>query len=299
MINPTAINHPLVTIVALSYNHGDYVLETLESIQNQIHQNIQLIIIDNGSKDDSVEKINQWIDKSAFSNVQFFPEVNNLGVCAALNKALKLSKGEYFQFISCDDILLSHKIEKQIGVFEDLPETVAFIYGNFKYINEKSEILDQPTHFAKQGWVHQSDLPCGRVKLVAINNYFIAAPTVLYRTSCLKEIGGYDENIPFEDFQMNLRLLSKFSCYGLFDDLCFYRVLSDSFYNSTSEHRIEKNYLQTMKYVYGDSYYQNWVILLRYILFNDSPKFKIIKKTIFSLLNIAATSMKKDYGIKL
>lgn len=294
-----SINSPLVTIVALSYNHGDYVLETLESIQNQTYQNIQLIIIDNGSKDDSGEKINQWIAKAGFPNAQFFPEVNNLGVCAALNKALHLTKGEYFQFISCDDIMLSHKIEIQIGVFEKLPETVAFVYGNFKYINEKSAVLENLNHFALQGWTHQSDLPSGRVKLMAVNNYFISAPTVLYRTVCLKDVGGYDEMIPFEDFQMNLRLLSKFSCYGLIDDLCLYRVLSDSFYNSTSDHKIEKNYLQTMKYVYGDSYHQNWVILLRYILFNDSLKFKIIKKTIFSLLNRATVSMKKDYGIKL
>lgn len=282
----------------MSYNHGEYVLETLESIDQQTYKNIQLIVIDNGSKDDSVEKIHNWIQNTRFADVQFLPEVINLGVCAALNKALTLTKGKYFQFISCDDILLPHKIEKQIGVFETFPDTVAFIYGNFKYINEKSEIVEKDNHFAVQGWTHQSDLPSGRVKSVAVNNYFISAPTVLYRTHCLEDVGGYDEMIPFEDFQMNLRLLTKFSCYGLIDVLCLYRVLSNSFYNSTSEDRIEKNYLQTMKYVYGDSYYQNWVILLRYILFNRSFKFRIFQKIIFTLLNSASVSMKREYNIK-
>ncbi len=289
---------PLVTIVALSYNHGDYVLETLESIKNQTYHTIQLIIIDNGSKDDSVNKINQWIKGSGLENVLFFPEEKNLGVCPALNKALNLSKGRYYQFVSCDDILLHDKIEKQVEIFEELPETVAFIYGNFQYINEKSEILEKKNHFAQQGWNYQSDLPMGRVKLVAVNNYFISAPTVLYRTDRVKEVGGYDENIPFEDYQMNLRLLANFSCYGLIDVLCLYRVLSNSFYNSTSDDKIENNYLHTMKYIYGENYYQNWVILLRYILFNNSIKFKIIKKIIFLLLNNAAVSFKKTYGIK-
>ncbi len=291
-------NSPLVTIIALCYNHGKYVLETLDSIKNQTHSNIQLIVIDNASNDDSSEKISNWIKNSGFQDVVFFPEKTNLGVCPALNNALKLTKGKYYQFISCDDILLPDKISKQIQIFELLPDTVAFIYGNYQYINEKSEILDQMNQFSKNGWIHQSDLPSGRIQSIMANNYFISAPTLLYRTDCVKEIGGYDEKIPFEDFQLNLRLLGKFSCYGLIDVLCLYRVLSNSFYNASPDFKIENNYLHALKYIYGDFFYQNWVILLRYILFKNSVKFKIIKKIIFSLLNIVAVSYKKEYRIK-
>lgn len=293
-------NIPLVTIIALCYNHSKYVLETLESIKNQTYTNIQLIVIDNASNDDSSEKISNWIKNSEFQDVLFFPEKANLGVCPALNKALKLTKGKYYQFISCDDILLCDKILKQVQIFETLPVSVAFIYGNFQYIDEKSEVLDQMNQFSHNGWIYQSDLPSGRIQSIIANNYFISAPTLLYRTNCVKEIGGYDETISFEDFQLNLRLLGKFSCYGLIDVLCLYRVLTNSFYHSSSEIKIEKNYLHALKYIYGNFFYENWMILLRYTLFKNSNsiKFKIIKKIIFYLLNIAEVSYKKEYGIK-
>ncbi len=291
------VSESMVTVFALCYNHDRYVLDTLDSIITQTYQNIQLIIIDNGSKDDSVVKINNWIEKSEHGNVIFLPEEKNIGICPALNKALALSVGEYFQFISCDDVLLTNKLFLQIGLFENLPKTVAFIYGNFKYINENGLILEDKNTFEKNGWNHQSDLPSGRIKLLAANTYFISAPTVLYRTACLKEIGGYDEAIPFEDFQMNLRLLDKFSCFGFIDVVCHYRVLSTSFYNSTSDSKIERNYLHTMKYMYGDYYYQNWVIILRYILFGNSLKLKIMKAIIFKLLNSATKSFKKEFGM--
>lgn len=291
-------NSILVTIVALCYNQKDYVLETLESIRGQIHFNIQLIIIDNASKDGSQQKIENWVATSGMENVVFFPEATNLGVCGALNKALTLSHGKYYQFISCDDILLADKISKQVHVFENLPESVSFIYGNFSYIDENSKILNRPSHFSHNGWINNSDLPSGRIKNALINNYFISAPSVLYRTYCVNSIGGYDESIPFEDFQMNLRLLDKYSCTGMIDVLCLYRVLSTSFYNTTSGANVEKNHLHTMKYVYGENSYQNWVIVLRYILSKNSFKFKFFKYVIFYLLKKATDSYKKEYGTR-
>jgi glycosyltransferase involved in cell wall biosynthesis len=290
-------NSSLVTIVALCYNQGEYVIETLESIKNQTYSNIQLIIIDNGSSDDSQIKIQKWIESSGILGVEYFPQEKNLGVCAALNKALSLTKGKYYQFVACDDILLQDKISKQVEIFENLPESVSFIYGNFKYINEKGEILNTPSHFEHHGWVNNSDLPSGRIKSSLLTNYFICAPSLLYRTNCVKTIGGYDETIPFEDFQMNIRLLAKYSCTGIVDTLCLYRVLSTSFYNTTSGINVERNYLHTMKYIYGENSYQNWIIILRYIISKNSFIYKFFKYIIFSLLKISANAYKKEYGV--
>ncbi len=289
---------PLVTIVALSYNHDKFVIETLDSIKNQTYTNIQLIIIDNDSKDESVNKINEWIQLEYFENILFLPNKSNLGVCAALNIALTHSKGEFFQFISCDDILSENKIELQVSLFNKLPDTVAFIYGNFDFIDENGKVLYEINRFKIAGWLSQSDLPSGRIKSEIVKNYFLCAPTLLYRTNCIRAVGQYDEDIPFEDFQMNVRLLTKYSCQGMMAILCKYRVLANSFYNATSQLRIEKNYLHTMKYVYGESYQQNWIILLRYISTKDDIINRFLKKSIFSLLHLVDKGYKNEFGIK-
>lgn len=288
---------PLVTVVALSYNHEEFLVETLDSIQNQTYKNIQLIILDNNSQDNSVGKISEWIKDCALEPL-FIPNQKNLGVCAALNLALNHTKGEFFQFISCDDILSNDKIELQVSIFDDLPQSVAFLYGNFDFIDENGKVLPELNRFDKNGWHSVSDLPAGRIKAEFIHNYSLCAPTLLYRTSCINEIGKYDEEIPFEDFQMNIRLLEKYACKGMIEILCQYRILSNSFYNSTSDLRVERNYLHTMKYIYGQSYQHNWVILLRYISSKEDFVSRILKKIIFYLIHLTAKEYKRDYGIK-
>lgn len=289
---------PLVTVVAISYNHERFVIECLNSLKNQTYKNIQLIVIDNCSKDNSVGKIEDWIQINPSISVFFIPNDKNIGVCAALNLALVHAKGQFFQFISCDDVLSYDKIAMQVSFFNKLPESVAFVYGNFDFVDENGKILSEMNRFAKNGWFSKYDLPSGRIQSEIIHNYFLCAPTLLYRTSCINDIGAYNEAIPFEDFQMNLRLLDKYSCQGMMEILCQYRILSHSFYNSSSDERIEKNYLHTMKYVYGRSYQHNWSILLRYISTKHDVFSLIVKKSVFYLLFLIGKNYKREFGIK-
>ena len=101
-------NSPLVSIIACCYNHEKYVEETLGSIKSQTHGNIELIIIDDFSTDQSVKKISNWIEKNKYS-CTFIKNTENLGVVKTLNKALKKCNGKYFSIIACDDIFLKKK----------------------------------------------------------------------------------------------------------------------------------------------------------------------------------------------
>lgn len=257
---------------------------------------IQLIIIDNASKDDSVSRIEDWLDQQEDTNVQFISNPFNIGICAALNQGLALTEGKYYQMISCDDLLEPDKFEKQVNLFEQSSDSLAFIYGNEKLIDENGDLIQKENFFTSQGWNHNDDLPAGRIQEQLLNSYFLRAPTILYKTACVIDIGGYDEKIPFEDYQMNIRLLSKYSCKGMVDMLCSYRVLSNSFYNTSSNSTIESNYLKTMKYVYGDTFYQNWIILLRFMYFDNSIHVLIIKKIILVSLNRIAKKYKRFLG---
>ena len=85
-------NIPLVSVVVPCYNHEKYVKETIESIVNQTYKNIELIVIDDGSKDNSVKVIQELADKYGFT----FIHRPNKGLSATLNEGIRLSKGKYF-----------------------------------------------------------------------------------------------------------------------------------------------------------------------------------------------------------
>lgn len=287
---------PLVSVVALCYNHEAYVVETLESILNQNYNNLEIVIIDNKSSDNSVSVIKKWIEKNEHNNnIKFIPNEINLGVCGALNQALKIIKGEFYQFISCDDILLFDKISIQVKILNESPDNVAFAYGDLLYIDYRGTVKKDESFFQKRGFRNQFDLPSGRIKSLLIENYFLAAPTILYRTKSVLEIGGYDEKIPFEDFQMNLRLLEKFACIGIYRVTCHYRVLENSLYNSSSERKISHNYFLTSKYFYQDSITQKWIVILKYILYSNDILSKIFSFFIFRFFKISDQKIMKNY----
>ncbi|EPK1752121.1 glycosyltransferase family 2 protein, partial [Acinetobacter baumannii] len=97
------IKTPLVSIVIPCYNHVDYVQDCIQSIIDQTYQNIELIIIDDGSKDESVLKINEMLKKceNRFSRFEFRHRPNK-GLSATLNEALEWCQGEYFATLASD-----------------------------------------------------------------------------------------------------------------------------------------------------------------------------------------------------
>ena len=104
-------NQPLVSVVIACYNHENFVQDCVQSIIDQTYENIELIIIDDGSKDGSVEKIQEMIPACKQRFVRFeFRYRPNKGLSATLNEALEWCEGTYFSPIASDDILLIKKL---------------------------------------------------------------------------------------------------------------------------------------------------------------------------------------------
>ncbi len=98
---------PLVSVVIPCYNHENFVQDSIQSVIDQTYQNIELIIIDDGSKDGSVEKIQEMIPACQERFVRFeFRHRPNKGLSATLNEALEWCEGEYYSPIASDDIIL-------------------------------------------------------------------------------------------------------------------------------------------------------------------------------------------------
>lgn len=182
-------NMPLVSVVIPSYNHEKYVSDSIKSVINQTYKNIELIVIDDGSKDSSVSIIQKLADEYKFK----FIHRPNKGLCATLNEGLNLANGKYFCAVASDDKFILDKIEKQVKFMEENPD-VAVCCGNHIEFNENYENKISLKFDKKYDFETMLELD------------LISAPTAMIKSEVLKKLGGYDENMIIEDLDMWLRI---------------------------------------------------------------------------------------------
>jgi glycosyltransferase involved in cell wall biosynthesis len=199
-------DHPLVTVLVACYNQASYVEECLESIKSQTYQNLELIIIDDCSGDNSATVINDWLTREQVSATLIVHDVNR-GICRTFNEALALANGKYVSILAADDVYLADKIETQVAMFEELPETVGVIFSDAWRIDEGGSLL--PDKFISLHRKFES-VPEGRIFGDLLEGNFIPAPSALVRRSCYQTIGVYDESLVYEDYDMWLRISREY-----------------------------------------------------------------------------------------
>lgn len=190
---------PLVSIVIPSYNHELFIKETIQSIISQSYECLELIVIDDGSTDRSVEIIESLRNccEKRFKNFIFYSR-SNKGVCATLNEAMEQCTGKYVSFIASDDVMLPEKTFTQVNYLENNSE-IAGVFGGIFLINNSGDIIgervSQTTEYTFEDVIKSKhDLP---------------TLTQMYSLTALKEIGGFDQNIKIEDWDLILRLLKN------------------------------------------------------------------------------------------
>jgi alpha-1,3-rhamnosyltransferase len=192
----TIKNEPLVSIVIPCYNHENYVQDCIQSIINQTYKNIELIIIDDGSNDNSIEKILEMVPscEKRFSRFEFRYR-HNVGLSATLNEALEWCEGEYYSCIASDDQMLSDKIFYQVSYLLNNQNIIA-CFGNVKLINENNKII-KIENYPNRSYDFEE---------IFLNQHHINASTQMIRMSALKKVGGYKAGIAIEDLYMWLKL---------------------------------------------------------------------------------------------
>ncbi len=198
---------PLVSVVAVCYNHSKFVVECLDSIKNQTYQNIELIIMDDCSSDNSVEVINEWIKVNKV-DCRFIAHEENQGLCKTLNEAINYCNGVYIQMVACDDIYSFNKTEVLVKEIIDTDEKVGVVFsdalvfgGNTPY-NGKSFIKEYAKHTEIIGKDLYSEL--------CLKN-FIPAMATLIKKEVYDKVGHYDEELIYEDYDFWLRVSKQFN----------------------------------------------------------------------------------------
>lgn len=211
MTKNSETHNPLVSIVVITYNSAKYVLETLESAKAQTYQNIELIVTDDCSTDETVVICRDWIKKNAgrFVRTKLTTSPVNTGIPANCNRGYKEAKGEWVKGIAGDDILVVDGIENFISQYNGEDCIVAGNYQKFR------------TSSAGERLLYKEVEPLGRI--VKIYNYpvkrqyekmlrecFVAAPSVIIRRDLFNLIGYFDESYRMmEDYPFWLKCLSN------------------------------------------------------------------------------------------
>lgn len=221
---------PLVTIAIPFYNPGSYIIDTLHSIYQQDYGNIELILYNDGSVDDSNTLVTNWIEgaKQRFHNVILLQGITNKGVGHACDVLLQKSTGLYFQMLGADDLVYSNKITRQVNYLQHHP-ACALIYGNMDRIDEKDSKYQQDYFTYQQFRTFKNNTPpSGAIFADLVKENFIPASSVLVRKSVIEAVGGYDASLKSEDWDLWLRISKLYQVCGERDIVGAYRILPTS-----------------------------------------------------------------------
>lgn len=186
---------PLVSIVAPCYNAEKYLEAALDSIFAQDYPNLEVIIVDDGSTDRSVEMLKKLQEVYDF---QLLTQANQ-GVSAALNTGLQQARGVYVATPDLDDIMLPHSITVRARYLDEHPQ-VGCVGALITYMdNEGRDIKTQ----------RRSEIHTHSFDEILADGVVIGAPGALYRMQAMRAAGLYDPAIKVQDFQMTLRIASQ------------------------------------------------------------------------------------------
>lgn len=259
------VTNKLVSIIIPTYNSANFIQEAIESCLSQTYRNIEIIIIDDGSIDETANLIKPYLSKH--NNIYYYYQENQER-SSARNKGLKIAKGEYIQFLDADDLIAPTKIQKQVDILEENKEYIA-VYCNAIYF--KNNILKQIYQPGKDY--------TGNIYSKLIEGNFLPIHSVLFRKTNIE----FDEKLScLEDWDFWLRL-SKVNedFYHLNEYLCYVRIHN----NNTSKNF--KRMLEGEIYVLDKLKEQNlyldkiyYKLYKDYTLLDNKNKYRYFKLTV-------------------
>ncbi|HAT89235.1 MAG TPA: cell wall biosynthesis glycosyltransferase [Roseburia sp.] len=218
------IEGPLVSIVIPLYNHEKFIGQAIEGILNQTYQTWELIIIDDGSKDNSVKVAKKYKD----ARITLI-EQENAGAHNAINRGLKMAKGEYLAILNSDDVYEKNRFEIMIAEMEKNPE-IGFMCSYITVINDEGKKLG-----VKEGWKNMESWQVPHPELsfkqsndfkknLLMTNFTSTTSNFLIRRSLYEKIGGM-RNLRFaHDWDFALRAAEVTECKMIEKPLMQYRV---------------------------------------------------------------------------
>lgn len=239
---------PLVSFTVPAYNHAAYIRECLDKIVEEPYPAKELVVIDDGSTDRTAETVREWIASTPVGfPVKFFSRPNR-GLACTLNELVGHSSGRYMRSCSSDDYLIPGTLAGMVELLERRPDK-RLAFGDAIVIDEQGrKIKDSVIVDIYRGRKANYATDAG-LRREVIRRWALAGPVQLIRLDLYREIGGYDEALRIEDWDMMLRVVAR--NYAIFIDrpVAAYRLHG---LNSIDKHRAdslrtEREYLTVLE----------------------------------------------------
>jgi len=200
-------NYPLVSIIIPAYNHEKYILKVLESALEDSYQNKELVIIDDGSVDNTNSVIAKWIENNATKLNIKYKSRDNRGVSKTLNELIGISEGEYICIIASDDYLVNGGIAKRVEYLQKNINKMA-VFGDCSVVDNQNRLLYKSAlkDYYKADIMQYVDSDSLRKQI--ISKWAVPGPVLMVRKIFLQN-NQYNESLVVEDWDMYLRLVSK------------------------------------------------------------------------------------------
>jgi glycosyltransferase involved in cell wall biosynthesis len=209
---------PDISVIMSVYNGAKYLKEAVHSILQQTHQNLEFVIVDDGSTDDTWSVLTSLKDP----RIVLEKNANNVGLAASLNKAVRVAKGRYVARMDSDDISLPHRLEKQFAFLEDHPECGA-VGSSFYEIDENGKIVG----------ITRVPTESSEIRALLREQNCIGHGTVMMRKDVLLTCGGYDERFKYaQDYDLWLRMSEKYEMANIEEPLYCWRSTDSCISNS-------------------------------------------------------------------
>lgn len=211
----------LVSVCIPTYNNAEYIEETIRCILNQTYQNIEVIVVDDQSKDNTVEVVKAISD----DRIKLYVNEKNLGMSGNWNRCMELCSGEYIKLICADDLIHESLIEKEVAVMEQYPD-VMLVQSDTQFVDKNGKGKGYYKRYYKKGVV--DGIKASRFS-VYTRNYLGAPLANLVRRSAYETYGGFDSSFVYiidYDFYMTIANHSKI--YIIHEPLNYFRIRYDS-----------------------------------------------------------------------
>lgn len=250
------MNDPLVTVICNCYNHEKFVTQALNSVLDQSYKNIELIVLNNGSTDGSLRKIQDFTAKHP--SVKLLNLTETLPHTQAFNKGFKQASGSYLIDLSADDILLPNSIRDQVNCFAQQPTNVAIVFGNAFHIDENGN--RHGSFFETDGENSVKDKGLFKTDYARLLNSGIvmcSASAMLTREH-FELLNGFNERLFFEDLDYWLRAAYSYEIRFIDVHLVEKRELPSSLGNQFFKNDpVAKNINKSLQIIYSEAINRN------------------------------------------
>ncbi len=221
------MNGPLVSVPVVTYNSAKYIIDGLESVKAQTYKNIELVISDDCSTDNTVEICQKWLEenKDSFKRAILVSTPHNMGVAGNLNNAIRNCRGEWIKPLSGDDSFFPYSIAEYMKFISCNPKA-QICFAKLKYNSTNDYIKQYNILYSRMFYYPYINSSQKKQFKEILRRLYIPGPGLIYKKELWSKVSGFDENYPFcEEDPFTFKVLNNnYRIYYIDKELYSYNI---------------------------------------------------------------------------